>query len=71
MGVQHSGHPAVREKSPGPNTKVITHNQHSKMGPNSGQVARSHQSGSTNPKTDGGGGIGNDCAALHRSICGK
>lgn len=39
--------------------------------PNKGQVRQSSQSGSTSPRTDGGGGLGNSSSDLHKRIVGK
>ena len=71
MGVQHSGHPSVREKAPGPQVKQVDYKQAKPGAPSSGQTAKSSQSGTTSPQTDGGGGMGNSSEALHRKIFGK
>lgn len=71
-GMQNRGHPSVMEKSPGPTSKQAHYKAVSApSAPSKGQTSRSSQGGSTSPKTDGGGGMGNDCVALHRMICGK
>ena len=62
----------VREKAPGPQAKQVNYKSvASAPAPSKGQTARSSQGGSTSPKSDGGGGMGNSAADLHRMICGK
>jgi len=63
-------HPAVREKAPGPSSKVITHTTSSKMPPSKGSWAHGVQTGETSPKTDSGGGFGNSSVDLHKRIIG-
>lgn len=72
MGAQKAGHPAVKNMAPGPNSRQAHHKSvASPAAPSKGQTARSSQGGSTSPKTDGGGGMGNSSEALHRKIFGK
>jgi len=67
---QRAGYSKVREKAPGPTTKTVNY-KNAPPSPNSGQTSKSVQRGYTSPMTDSGGGMGNDCAALHRRIIGK
>lgn len=60
----------VREKAPGPQAKQVNYRS-AGPAPSSGQTSRGSQSGSTSGKTDGGGGMGNSAAALHKMVCGK
>lgn len=72
LGVQLSGHPNVKNSAPGPMSKQVhVKAASSPPAPNKGQTAGSSQSGSTSPKTDSGGGMGNSSEALHRQIFGK
>lgn len=69
---QTSGHPSVKQGAPGPQSKQINYKAPaSPAAPSKGQTARANQSGSTSPRTDGGGGVGNSADALHRSLFGK
>lgn len=53
-------------------SKVVSSGMKAKaMPPKSKQTGYGSQGGSTSPKTDGGGGMGNSCAELHRKIIGK
>lgn len=72
FGANSSGHPDVRDKAPGPQAKQVNYKSVAQApAPSKGQTARGSQSGSTSPKTDGGGGMGNSSDALHRKIFGK
>lgn len=55
-------------QSMGPNR---VHGKAKASPPRSGMTVRPKQSGMTSPKTDGGGGMGNELSAMHRQIFGK
>lgn len=70
LGGQRSGHPDVRQKSPGPQTSRIDYKGYEPPAPNSGHTRRNIQGGSTDTRTDGGGGMGNDSHANHKKFIG-